>query len=100
MRIRKRFPLPSDPQLSKPVVVQLNTENEYLPSDLTNLGLPQPSDQPPVTGAKPTSWVFFGGNRRQEKLKQKDVEVEEEEDENSWREKKESFGSSNDNDNK
>lgn len=56
MRIRKRFPPPSDPQL--------NTKNESLPSDLPNLSLPQPSDQPAtVIGAKTTtSWVLFGGN--------------------------------------
>ncbi|XP_059296000.1 uncharacterized protein LOC132049270 [Lycium ferocissimum] len=99
MRIRKRFPPPSlDLQVNRPVVVQQNTKNESLPSDLPNLTLPQPSDQPVVTGGKATRWVFFGGNSNQEKQKNKDVEAEE--DEKLWREKKESFGSSNDNDNK
>ncbi|KAJ8570495.1 hypothetical protein K7X08_037467 [Anisodus acutangulus] len=98
MRIRKRFP-PSDPQITRPVVVQQNIKNESLPSDLPNLNLPQPSDQPAVNGGKATRWVFFGGNSNQEKLKNKEVEAEDE-DEKLWREKKESFGSRNDNDNK
>ncbi|XP_055807797.1 uncharacterized protein LOC129876391 [Solanum dulcamara] len=102
MRIRKRFPPPPDPQLSNSVVVQLNTNNESLPSDLPNLSLSQPSDQPAtVTGSKPTNnrWVVFGGNNNNNpaKLEQKDVESEGEgEDGKLWREN----GSSIDNDNK
>ncbi|KAM3288540.1 hypothetical protein P3S67_021970 [Capsicum chacoense] len=104
MRIRKRFPPPPlDPKVNNQVLVQLNINNDSLPSDLPNQSHPQPSDQPvTVTGGKPsTSWVAFGGNsNNQDKLnKKKDVEAEEEE--KLWREKKESFGStSNDNDNK
>ncbi|KAM3339671.1 putative protein DDB [Capsicum galapagoense] len=104
MRIRKRFPPPPlDPKVNNQVLVQLNINNDSLPSDLPNQSHPQPSDQPvTVTGGKPsTSWVVFGGNSdNQDKLdKKKDVEAEE--DEKLWREKKESFGStSNDNDNK
>uniref|UniRef100_M1C6I9 Uncharacterized protein n=2 Tax=Solanum TaxID=4107 RepID=M1C6I9_SOLTU len=92
MRIRKRFPPPSDPQL--------NTKNESLPSDLPNLSLPQPSDQPAtVTGAKTTtSWVLFGGNNNNPpKIEQKDVE---DEDGKLWREKKEIIDSNIDNDHK
>lgn len=100
MRIRKRFPPPSDPQLNRSAVVQLNIKNESLPSDLPNLYPSQPSDPPPVTGVKPTTrWVLFGGNSNQHNLKNQ-KEVEAEEDEKLWREKKESFGSRNDNDNK
>ncbi|XP_016489155.1 uncharacterized protein LOC107809074 isoform X2 [Nicotiana tabacum] len=107
MRIRKRFPPPSesDPQLNRPVVVQQlkreinpfqeTTKNEFLPSDLPNLTISQPSDQPAVSRGKATSWVFFGGNSNQQKMKEKDVEAE---DEKLWREKEKSFGS-NDNDN-
>ncbi|KAL3357409.1 hypothetical protein AABB24_017895 [Solanum stoloniferum] len=92
MRIRKRFPPPSDPQL--------NTKNESLPSDLPNLSLPQPSDQPAtVTGAKTTtSWVLFGGNNNNPpKIEQKDME---DEDGKLWREKKEIIDSNIDNDHK
>ncbi|OIT36412.1 PREDICTED: uncharacterized protein LOC109242085 [Nicotiana attenuata] len=107
MRIRKRFPPPSesDPQLNRPVVVQQlkreinpcpeTTKNEYLPSDLPNLTISQPSDQPAVSRGKATTWVFFGGNSNQQKMKEKDVEAE---DEKLWRENEKSFGS-NDNDN-
>lgn len=101
MRIRKRFPPPSDPQLNNPLMVQLNTKNESPPSDLPNISLPQPSDQPaPVTGIKPTSsWLLFGGNNNNipAKLEQKDVGDEEEK---LWREKKEIFSYNIDNDNK